>query len=373
MSTAIMVLLFGLGSGLQTMVTQQISQTALRNVVTVNSKNSKVIKLNDAAISKLQSISGVSSVEEIINLSGQVTYNGISLIVPVYGISNNYFDLSPVPTLAGKTASQNNPDERSIVLSQSALKALGMNNSIVGKKVSIDLTITQDIDSKQPDASRQVSAKDFVVKAIVDKGNSPVGYIPAAFLYKQGVNNNSQAKVQVAYPEKIVSIRQSIEQMGYQTGNVQDAIDQVNRIFKVIRSILIAFAIITVLVTIIGTINTITIDLVEETKQIGFLRILGIKATDVGRLFIMQSIILSVSGVLIGVVLGVLFGSLTNVAVKVIASQDAIGNQASIYAYEIPLFQIIIMVMLSIILGWAIGTMPAKRAVSISPLDALKS
>lgn len=372
-STAVMVVLFGLGAGLQNMVTQQISKASLRDVITVDSKNTKIIRINQATVNKFQSISGVSSVEEIINLSGQVTYNGISLIVPVYGVSANYFNLSPVATLAGNTAGRNNPDERTIILSQAALKAFGADKSLVGKKVSLDLTITQDIDNTQAEMSRQVTAKDFVVKAVIDKGSSPVAYVPAAFLYKQGVNNNSQAKVQVAYPEKIVPIRESIEQLGYQTSNIQDAIDQVNRIFKIIRGILIVFALITVLVTVIGTVNTITIDLVEETRQIGFLRILGIRASDVGRLFIMQSVILSVSGVLIGIVLGVLVGSLTNLMVQAVANQGAIGGEAGIYAYEIPFGQIIIMLMLSIILGWAIGWLPAKRAVKINPLEALRA
>jgi ABC-type lipoprotein release transport system permease subunit len=120
-------------------------------------------------------------------------------------------------------------------------------------------------------------------------------------------------------------------------------------------------------------VNTITIELVEATKQIGFLRILGIKASDVGRLFIMQSIILAVTGVIIGIVGGIIVGALTNGAIKAVADQGPVGATNTIYAYQIPVWQIIIMVMLAVLLGWAIGLLPAKRAVAINPLEALKS
>ncbi|MDB5182151.1 MAG: hypothetical protein JWP13_914 [Candidatus Saccharibacteria bacterium] len=373
MSTTVMVLLFGLSSGLENMVTAQIDKTAQRNVITVGSKNTKVLKINDKAVTRFQSISGVTSVDKSISLSGQVTYNGISLTIPVYGVTSGYFQAAPITKVAGEVEGKLSGESRAIVLSSSALKAFNLDNSVVGKKVNLALTINQDNDSDQTEFTRQVTARDFVVAGVIDKGTSLVGYMPAEFLIKQGVDNYSEAVVRVAYPEKVPVIRESIEQLGYQTTNVQDSINQVERIFKIISSILIVFAIITTLITVFGTVNTITIELVEATKQIGFLRIFGIKSSDVGRLFMIQSIILAVSGVIIGVVFGVIAGILTNGAIKAAAAQGPTLSDGSIYAYQIPVWQIIIMVMLAVILGWAIGLLPAKRAVTINPLEALKS
>lgn len=373
LSTTVMVLLFGLSSGLQTMVTEQIDRTAQRNVITVDTKNAKVLKINDKAIDQFQSISGVTNVDKSISVSAEVTYNGIALTIPVYGVTSGYFDAVPATVVKGKIDGKFGSGSHSLVLSSSALKAFNQNASIVGKNVGLSVSISQDNASKQKDFSRTVTARDFTVAGIVDKGTSLVGYMPAEYLIKQGVDSYSEAIVRVAYPEKVPTIRESIEQLGYQTSNVQDAIDQVNRIFKIIRNILIVFALITTLITVFGTVNTITIELVEGTRQIGFLRILGIKATDVGQLFIMQSVILAVSGVLIGIVGGVFIGALTNGAIKAVAEQGAAAGSGSIYAYQIPVWQIIIMVMLAVVLGWAIGLLPAKRAVSINPLEALKS
>lgn len=371
-SVTVMVFMFGLGTGLQNMVTAQISKTALRNVISVNSKNNKQLEIDQDALLRFQSISGVASVEGVMNVSGQVTYNGVSLIMPIYAVSSNYFDLSPVTSVAGESKGQMTDNSQNIILSSGALKAFGGKNDIIGKKVSADININKDNNPKQEEATRQLEGKEFIARGIVDKGLSPVAYIPAGYLKKNGVTNYSEAKIQVTYVEKAATIRQSVEQMGFQTTNVQDAIDQVDRIFKVIRSILVAFGLITVLVTVFGTINTITIQLVEETKQIGFLRIMGIKREHVGQLFIMQSIILSVSGVLIGIVGGLMLGLMSDGMLQSIAVQGAIGEEV-IHVYQIPTFPIIIMLVLSVILGWVIGLMPAKRAVKINPLAAIKS
>jgi putative ABC transport system permease protein len=372
LSTAIMVLLFGLGAGLQKMVTEQISRTDLQNVVTVSSKNMQSIKLDSEVISKIQSISGVTSLEQVANLSGQVTYHDIALVIPVYGVTSDYFKLSPIDKTAGETDGQMVGDAHNIILSEGALKAFGMSHNVVGKTISLNVTITKDNATKQAETTKQVAATDFVVRGIVDKGTTPIGYIPAEFLFKNGVNNASQLKVEVAYNDKIGAVRESIEQLGYTTTSVQVAIAQVNRIFGIIRRILVVFACITILVTVFGTVNTITIELVEATRQIGFLRVMGIRREDVGRLFMMQSIILSVSGVVVGVSAGLLFGLFTNGIIQALAGDSSASTQQGIYVYQIPILPIIIMLVLSIMLGWVIGLLPAKRAVRINPLAALK-
>lgn len=371
-SVSVMVFMLGLGAGLQNMVTEQISKTALRNVVTVQSKNSKQLGINQEKIARFQSISGVTTVEGVMNVSGQVTYNGISLVMPIYAVTPNYFDLVPLTKVAGETEAQMGSNANNIIISQAAMNAFKSKTNIVGKNLTTIINLNNDTKTDQTEATQQLDRKEFKVTGVVDKGLSPVAYIPVSYLQKQGASNFSEAKIQVTYTEKVPTIRESVEQLGYQTTNVQDAIDQVDRIFKVIRSILIAFGIISVLITVFGTINTITIQLVEETRQIGFLRIMGIKREHVGLLFVMQSVILAFSGVTIGIIGGLFFGSISNGMVQAVAV-NGMSDGKTINIYQIPIKPIIIMLVLSIILGWVIGLMPAKRAVKINPLDAIKS
>lgn len=370
-SVSVMVFMFGLGAGLQAMVTEQISKAALRNVITVSTKNTRQLPIDHEALALLQSISGVSFVETVTNVSGQITLNGKSQVLPLYAVSSKYFEVSPVKTVAGEVNNQLAPNSTNIILSTGALKAFGIKDNRIGETLPVTVNINKDSDPSQEESSRKVTTQQFTIKGIIERGASPIGYIPAGFLEKNGLKNYSEAKVQVTFPEKTTSIRESIEQLGLQTANIQDAIGQVDRIFKVIRSILVAFGLITILITIFGTINTITIQLVEETKQIGFLRIMGIKKEHVGQLFIMQSVILSMVGVSIGIVCGVILGVISNGVITASTVGNITNENTSVYL--IPVFPIIIMLALAILLGWVIGLMPARRAIKINPLEAVKS
>lgn len=369
---AIMVFMIGLGEGLQAFVTSQINQTGLRDVITVESKNSRQLLLDQSAFSKIQSITGVSNVEAVINTSGLVTYNGVSLTVPIYAVTPNYFDLVPAKVTDGTLTETLAPNAHTIIFSSGALKAFSAVGSPVGKNAAVIATINKDLASNQSEDSRQLNRTSFTVKGVVERGQSPIVYVPAGFFQKQGATNFSELKVRVSYPEKMKEVRESIEQLGYQTTNIQDSIDQIDRVFKVIQSILIAFSIVTILITIFGTINTISIQLVEETQQIGFLRIMGIKSEHVKILFILQSVIIAVSGTILGIIGGLIMGLFSNELVSSVALQD-IGVNQGISIFQIPVPRIILMLVLSGMLGWVIGLLPARRAMKIKPLDALKS
>ncbi|HEY5139129.1 MAG TPA: FtsX-like permease family protein, partial [Methylococcales bacterium] len=290
-----------------------------------------------------------------------------------YGVTGNYFNLSPITTVKGTIGDSLTGNNHTLVISTGALKAFGLDNRVLGKNIKLNATITADNDTKMTESSRQVVANDFKVGAIVDKGSSPVAYIPAEFLFQNKVDKASELKVQMDYPQHLLSVRSEIERLGYQTSSVQDSISQVNRIFNVIRSILVVFGVITIAVTVFGTINTITVQLIEETKQIGFLRIMGIKREDVGLLFILESIILSTSGAIIGIILGLVGGLFTNGLISSAARGSVTGGQSAIYVYQIPKLPIIIILVLSVAIGWAIGILPSRRAVEINPIAALRS
>ena len=369
---AIMVFMIGLGEGLRAFVTSQINQTGLRDVITVESKNSRQLLLDQSAFSKIQSITGVSSVEAVINTSGLVTYNGVSLTVPIYAVTPNYFDLVPANVTDGALKDTLATNAHTIIMSSGAMKAFSAVGSPINKNASVIATMNKDLASNQTEDTRQLNRTSFTVKGVVERGQSPIVYVPAGFFQKQGATNFSELKVRVSYPEKMKEVRESIEQLGYQTTNIQDSIDQIDRVFKVIQSILIAFSIVTILITIFGTINTIAIQLVEETQQIGFLRIMGIKSEHVKLLFILQSVIIAVSGTILGTIGGLILGIFSNELVSSVALKD-VGVNQGISIFQIPVPRIILMLVLSGMLGWVIGLLPARRAMKIKPLDALKS
>jgi ABC-type antimicrobial peptide transport system permease subunit len=368
LSSSIMIILFGVGLGLQSLVTEQVEMAGSKDVITVNQRNIQSIKLNDERIATIQSISGVSRIEELVGLVGTLTYHGIDLNIPVYAVTEGYFTLSPQEELVGETVAYS--DATSIVLSSKALQSFGIDPANAkNKTLMVSFDIPNDYSSTQSNEKKTTKPQTYAISAAINRGEQPVAYISLEEARKSGIDSVSQLKIQVTSPDKLPSVRESIEQMGLQTTNVQDSVDEINRIFDVIQRILLVFGIIAFVITVFGTFNVITLTLIEQTQQIGFLRLMGMQRQEVGFLFIAQSIMLTMSGVSIGIIAGCFGGFAINGIAQALAGNTVFSE--SVYIFKIPYLQIIIMVMLSVVLGWLIGKIPARRAVVIGPLEEL--
>lgn len=371
LSASIMVVLFGVGIGLQTLVTEAVSSEEVAGVVTVNQRSQQV-PLTQDRVSNIRSISGVGSIEQVVGVVADVTYHGISLNLPVYGVSEGYFISSPATAVAGEPKGQPQTDSNQIVVSTKTLEALSLSpQEAVGRTISLAVSIPKEHASAQQEDSRRLQPQDYTIAAVIDRGALPVGYISIENLIQKGVDSVSQVKANLTIPDKMPAVRESIERLGFQTTSVQDSIDEVNRIFTIVQRVLFVFGIIALVITVFGTFNVITLTLIEETPQIGFLRVMGMQKHDVGFMFITQSVLLTLTGAIIGVIGGMLLGSVANEVVRMVAAGESIFHD--IYVFRVPAIQIIIMLMLSIGLGWLVGALPAKRAVMINPLEELHS
>lgn len=368
---SVIVFLLGLGAGLQHIITTEIAQSGSQEVVSVSSKRTRQLKLDANAISRLSSISGVSSVEQLVGLSGRVTYHGISLDLPVYAVSADYLDSTPQELVAGRSFVAQSLESQEILISTRALQALGVSssNEAIGKKVTFDVAISQDWATNQEEAVRELSWPDFEIVGVVEKGGAPVVYTPLEPMQELGVNAATEVKLLVSVPDRISAVRETVEQLGFQTSSIRDTIEQVNQIFGVIQAILVIFGGITLIIAVFGTLNTITIALIEQTRQVGFLRILGIRRQDVRRLFMLQSILLSTTGAVIGVIAGGLLGLVSNSVVWYIAEQNGLTHWS---VYQLPVGPIFVIVSCSVGLGWVLGIGPARRAVNLRPLEAMR-
>ena len=146
LSVGVMVFLLGLGNGLQRSVTSEIARSGSQEVISVSSKRTKQLKLDSSAISRLTSISGVSDVEQLVGLTGRVTYHGISLDAPVYAVSAGYMETTPHEMIAGSLFSTRSSESKEIVISSRALQALGISNprEAIGREVALELSISKD-------------------------------------------------------------------------------------------------------------------------------------------------------------------------------------------------------------------------------------
>jgi len=120
----------------------------------------------------------------------------------------------------------------------------------------------------------------------------------------------------------------------------------------------------TIIAGVIGIGNILLISVKERTKELGVRRALGATPSEVRGQIILESVFLTVVSGIFGIVLGAF----------VLRGVDAATKDMDIpYANPtVPVGYILGALLIMVVLGTLIGLIPAQRAVSIKPIDALR-
>lgn len=214
--------------------------------------------------------------------------------------------------------------------------------------------------------SEKVSYK---IVGVVSDGKGPAYYIPFNDAMVEGVQSVSSLKVLMKEVKDVADIRGFIEGLGFRTASVTDTVESIGSLFKTLRIGLLVVGLIALAVASLGMFNTLTVSLLEKTREVGLLKTMGMKSEEIKVLFLAESIIMSFLGGLAGVIWGFLVGQGLSFLISVIALSQ---GQGFINVSYIPWFIVLILMLFSSLVGIFTGWYPAKRAKSISALNALR-
>jgi putative ABC transport system permease protein len=144
------------------------------------------------------------------------------------------------------------------------------------------------------------------------------------------------------------------------------AVQGVNNILNIVNLIIAGIAAISLIVGGIGIANTMYTSVLERTKEIGIMKAIGAKNSDILLIFLFEAGMLGMAGGIIGVLigLGLSFGMST-------AANSALGTTLLKVTFS-PML-IIGALTFSLTIGIISGVMPAIRASKLKPVDALRS
>ena len=121
----------------------------------------------------------------------------------------------------------------------------------------------------------------------------------------------------------------------------------------------------TIIAGVIGIGNILLISVKERTKEIGIRRAIGASPNHIRKQIILESVFLTVVAGIIGIILGAFFLYVINIATQ--SLEDIPFTNATV-----PLNYIFAALLMMIGLGTLIGFIPAEKAISIRPIDALR-
>ncbi|MFC4950511.1 ABC transporter permease [Pseudonocardia sp. GCM10023141] len=138
--------------------------------------------------------------------------------------------------------------------------------------------------------------------------------------------------------------------------NPSSILSAVTSATSIFTALLGAVAGISLLVGGIGVMNIMLVTVTERTREIGIRKAIGAQKADIVGQFLLEAVLLSLFGGLIGVIIGVGVGQLS-----------VGGFQLVVAPYSVVLAFIV-----SVAIGLFFGIYPANRAASLRPIDALR-
>lgn len=254
-------------------------------------------------------------------------------------------------------------------VSTGLLKMLGLApNEALGKKFMVSYIIPDGlIEGKS--GRMQSAEKEYKIMGVIEDDNSNFYYFHLADTKGLGVKSYSQLKVVVNDRNKLADVRKAIETIGFKTTSTVDTVAGIERIFATLRLILGFLGTIALAVASLGMFNTMTVSLLERTREVGVMKSMGMLSKEVRELFLAESMIMGMGGGTLGVLFGFVMGwslSITLSAVSVLKGQGVINIS------YVPWFFVAFIMFISFMVGMVTGWYPSKRARMISALNALR-
>jgi putative ABC transport system permease protein len=136
----------------------------------------------------------------------------------------------------------------------------------------------------------------------------------------------------------------------------KDQLKQVDQLVGLIYALLS----LSVIVALLGIINTLALSVFERTRELGLLRAVGMSRRQVRRMVRAESVITAAIGALLGLVLGLAFAALVS---RPLADEG--------FLFEIPVGQLIVLVIVAALAGVLAAIPPARRAARVDVLRAV--
>ncbi|HQG37480.1 MAG TPA: FtsX-like permease family protein, partial [Bacteroidales bacterium] len=149
-----------------------------------------------------------------------------------------------------------------------------------------------------------------------------------------------------------------MEENDFRVMSQSELIESVSTVTNIMTYLLGAIAGISLLVGGIGIMNIMFVSVTERTREIGLRMSIGGRGKDILRQFLVESMLLSLTGGIFGIIFGYL---IAQVAGTLMNSTTFITTQSVVLAFAV-----------CFVIGVFFGWYPARKASNLKPIDALR-
>ncbi|HET7304781.1 MAG TPA: FtsX-like permease family protein [Segeticoccus sp.] len=294
---------------------------------------------------QLADVDGVQSVAQMRMAPATVRGDSAQLMA----VSPTFPDMVDLPVVAGSTDDLNG---RTLLLGRDRAQQLGVH---VGDTVPVQV-------AGQRSPFRVVAIMDdtpltgdtvTTLTALTGLGIKPADF--AAFVLRSpGADADRVHHAVEAVVQDIPTV--TVQDQGQFAEQQRGAIDQ-------LLGIIYALLALAVVIAILGIVNTLSLSVIERTREVGLLRAVGLSRRQVRRMVRLEAVVIALLGAVLGVVLGLGFG--------VALQHSQVENGVEVLA--VPWLRLSVFVVLAGLVGVLAAWWPARRASRLDVLRAITS
>lgn len=370
------VSLISLGNGLESAVVSQFGISSME-VITVQASGGNMGPPGSEVVTPLtqddvRAIDGLGTVEfayaeNIATIS--IDYNDRMIVTSAISISPDYddefYEINELERESGRLLKSG--DSKKVLVGNSLADGTsnGLEKEIIaGKKITI-------------------MGEDFTVAGILEKkGNFFVDGM--VFMYESDLDSISTqgddvdiVVVKVKNKDLVNKTKEDIERLlrsrrdvdvgseDFTVSTPEGSLAQINQILGAIQAFVIIIASISIVIGTVGIVNTMTTSVLERRKEIGIMKSVGAKNSQIFSQFFIESGFLGLIGGGIGVLFGILLGYIGTISIN-----NFIGAEtAPMISFSLIFFSLFG----SFLIGALAGIFPAMKAAKQNPVQALSS
>lgn len=371
---ASVITMLAIGQGSKISIKEQISEMGSnmimihpgnmqRGGVRQNSDDMQTLKESDYLA--MESLPGVAAVSPTVSSAGQMVNGNNNYPTQIQGITSDYLDIRKFKVDEGSMFTDHDVKSAAkvCVLGKTVVDNLFPNGEDpVGRVVrfgKIPLTVIGVLESKGTNSMGQ--DQDDIVLApytTVMKRILAIDYIQGIFA---SAVDEAQTEETIEGITELLRARHKIQPDAdddFEIRSQQELSQMMNSTSDMMTVLLACIAGISLLVGGIGIMNIMYVSVTERTREIGLRMSIGARGIDILSQFLIEAVIISVSGGILGVILGVLAAWIVNVV--------------AMWPVYIQIWSVLLSFAVCTVTGVFFGWYPAKKAAGLDPIEALR-
>jgi ABC-type antimicrobial peptide transport system permease subunit len=180
-------------------------------------------------------------------------------------------------------------------------------------------------------------------------------------------------KVKVDDINNVIDVQNQIKEMGFQAWSLSDILESMKETSAGIRAILGGVGAVSLFIAAIGITNTMVMSIYERTKEIAVMKVLGAELSDIKKLFLFEAGLIGFFGGVAGIIFSYLVSFILNSTGIDLFGMGYYAEGVTPKISIIPLYLTLLSLGFSTVVGIIAGYYPAKRAMKLSVLEALRN